>query len=170
MGLALIIIMIISLAYLFATDCEPLIKILKFFAFLFYQIKSQKTMNTTALLRALKFVCIPTLSLLVLLFFAFFSVSKTIAFISSDDGWAIALRIIAFIAEIVLVVWKYLEYNREEIFKSGNKGEYIKEKGSSCQPYYEIRQILGHDKRGDYRYYQTTNVNIKILEFIPKTD
>ena len=78
-------------------------------------------MNIPALTKALKFACLPTLSLLVLLFFAFFSITKTVAFISSDDGFAIFLRIIAFLGEVLLVGIYYDKYRKEEIFLGKTK-------------------------------------------------
>ncbi len=71
-------------------------------------------MKTKALMQALKFACLPTLSLLILLFFAFFSISKTIDFISSNNRFAIALRIITFLGEVALVYLMYRKYLKEE--------------------------------------------------------
>lgn len=78
-------------------------------------------MKIKAFMMALKFACLPTLSLLVLLFFGFFSISKTIDFIASNNGWAIFLRIFCVIAEIVLVILMYNKYLKEECLKNAGK-------------------------------------------------
>lgn len=78
-------------------------------------------MKVKAFMMALKFACLPTLSLLVLLFFGFFSISKTIDFISSNNGWAIFLRIFCVILEIALIWFMYNKYLKEECIKSGGK-------------------------------------------------
>lgn len=67
-----------------------------------------------SLMRAIQFAFLPTISLLLLLFFGFFSIEKTINFITSDNGWAIAIRIVAFLAEIVLIWTLYHDYAEEE--------------------------------------------------------
>lgn len=67
-----------------------------------------------SLMRAIQFAFLPTISLLLLLFFGFFSIEKTINFITSDSFWAIAIRVIAFLAEIVLIWALYNDYAKEE--------------------------------------------------------
>lgn len=78
-------------------------------------------MKVKAFMMALKFACLPTLSLLVLLFFGFFSISKTIDFIASNNGWAIFLRIFSVIVEIALVWFMYNKYLKEESLKTAGK-------------------------------------------------
>lgn len=78
-------------------------------------------MKLKAFMMALKFACLPTLSILVLLFFGFFSISRTIEFISSNNGWAIFLRILSVIIEIALIWFMYEKYLKEETLKSAGK-------------------------------------------------
>lgn len=68
-----------------------------------------------ALMQAIQFACLPTISLLLLLFFGFFSIEKTISFITSDNGWAIAIRLIALLGEFGLIWYLYKEYADKEI-------------------------------------------------------
>lgn len=78
-------------------------------------------MNTVALTKALRFACLPTLSLLILLFFAFFDFGRTLEFISSTEPLAVVLRIVAFGGEVILVYFMYTKYLREEAIKGGGK-------------------------------------------------
>lgn len=117
-------------------------------------------MNVTALTKALKFACLPTLSLLALLFFGFFSITKTIEFIASDNGWAIFLRIVAFLAEVFLILYFYEEYKKEEIIngiKATNKG--------SISSYKEIYKIKNYWSSSDiYIVYETEDSNTVIIK------
>lgn len=65
-------------------------------------------------MQALRFACLPTLSVLCLMFFAFFSIEKTLDFIGSSNGWAVTIRILLFLVEILLV-WYMYEKNCEEM-------------------------------------------------------
>lgn len=96
-------------------------------------------METKYLFQALKFACLPTLSILTLLFFGFFDIAKTIEFISSDNGWAIALRVFLVIAEMLLIYGMYDYYKTE-----GDKKE-IRE-----------RTGLTDNDKGNYVSYSTS--------------
>ncbi len=127
-------------------------------------------MKTKALLRALKFVCLPTASLLLLLFFGFFSITKTIDFISSDSGWAIFLRVIVFLGEIGLVVYLYLIYLKEE-----TKNEIIKKaNGLTKENVYadkRTRDLFYNASYSDeYVKHTTESKDIIIVERIPKSE
>jgi hypothetical protein len=118
-------------------------------------------MNTKSLAKALKFACLPTLSLLLLLFFAFFSISKTVEFISSDDGLAITLRIVAFVAEVVLIGYYYAVYVKEEIIK-GNTTTSGKRSVSGRSDLCDLENNWrGND---DYYVHKTESPNIVYIE------
>lgn len=127
-----------------------------------------KQMKIKYLFQALKFACLPTLSILVLLFCGFFSISKTIDFISSDSGWAIALRVLLVIAEIVLIIVMYLQYEKEGIFEEGGsrrKNGYTISSGRSVSD-------LGAGWRYNdiFKSYSTSNDNIIIIERTPNSN
>lgn len=123
-------------------------------------------MKLTAFMRAIKFACLPTLSLLVLLFFGFFSISKTIEFISSDHTLAIIVRVIAVIAEIILVWLMYEKYLEEEILKSNHSD--IKNSGYKIDKYKSIYQLVNNWNSNDkYELFDTPDGNIKIIKRIP---
>lgn len=121
-------------------------------------------MNIPALTKALKFACLPTLSLLLLLFFAFFSISQTVAFISSDDTLAVLLRIAAFLGEVSLVSYYYTIYVKEEILKgNGDKGK--KEEVYSRNRIFELN--TDWDSSDKYCVHKTESPNIVYIERIP---
>ncbi len=122
-------------------------------------------MNAKILAQALKFACLPTLSVLVLLFFGFFSISKTIAFISSDDSWAVFLRVTAVIAEIILVTVMYKQYESEEQKKMLiNNPENFLERCSLISSNERVYSVLNGNSSDDYYVYPTSNPNIKLIE------
>lgn len=128
-------------------------------------------MNTKALMQALRFACLPTISVLILLFFGFFSITKTIAFISSDNGWAIAIRVILVIAEMCLIWFMYEIYDKQIKAEEKKKANYSavhtdlselpKRKSERVSEYKEVRSILpgGHK----YVIYDTESPDVKIL-------
>lgn len=118
-------------------------------------------MNISALTKALKFACLPTLSLLLLLFFAFFSISETIAFISSNDTLAVLLRIIAFLGEVSLVSYYYKKYLKEEVIKGNGTISGKREVGSRTSIYELNRDWHSKDS---YYIHKTESPNIIYLE------
>lgn len=134
-------------------------------------------MKIKYLFQALRFACLPTLSILVLLFFGFFSIDKTISFISSNDGWAIFLRVLLVIAEITLIIYMYIDYK--------NKGEYedlINQKSEtinnclvnnsrSISSYTEAKGLKGDWHKNDgFKVYETEIKNIVLVERILKNE
>jgi hypothetical protein len=120
-------------------------------------------MKTKALLKALKFMCLPTLAVLLLLFFGFFSISATIAFISSTAAFAVILRVLLVIAEIVLVVYMYHQYLDEEIVKEVAKTRH----GLSCTErtgYTELQQLFSMNRGGSLYIYDTESPHVKVIE------
>ncbi len=73
-----------------------------------------KSMNIKSLLKALRFACVPTMAILALVFFAIFDIQKTVSFITSQDGWAVFIRIVSLVAELLIIAFMYVEYEKEE--------------------------------------------------------
>lgn len=124
-------------------------------------------MNTKYLFQALKFACLPTLSVLTILFFGFFNISNTIAFISSSNGWAVFLRIILVIAEIALVVIMYKHYEKQGIIADASKGvkpEYGRRLVDNTSHIRNLRQ--GWDSNDKFYAHTTENENIVVVERI----
>jgi hypothetical protein len=88
----------------------------------------KKSIHLEAGIKAAKFLFMPTVALLLLLFFWFFNVTKFVAFVTSENTGAAIFRIIAFLAEIIL--WctffeKYVkELKSEERFKAIKKNDF----------------------------------------------
>lgn len=130
-------------------------------------------MNIKILMQALKFACLPTLSILVLLFFGFFSITETFAFISSNSGWAIALRVAIVLAEGALVWYMYdhyLKIETEKIYREARiktkedlKSEAVKSRDTSG--WREVKDLFP-TTRGTvtYRQYDTESENIIFIE------
>ena len=110
---------------------------------------------------ALKFACLPTLYILVLLFFGFFSISGTLAFIASSSGWAITLRVFAVISEIVLVYYMYNKYEEEDIINNPEISEHPKEI-SSRQSLYDIQNHWSSSDK--YFLHKTNSSDIILIE------
>lgn len=126
---------------------------------------NQNKMKTKYLMQAMRFACLPTLSVLMLLFFGFFSISRTLAFISSNEGLAIAIRVVLFIAEVVLVYIMYKHYEKEDIrIQTGcdNNGRSI----SGRKNIYEIFGSEYYDSM--FKVYNTNNEDIITVERIIK--
>lgn len=126
-------------------------------------------MKLKAFMMALKFACLPTLSLLVLLFFGFFSISKTIDFISSNNGWAIFLRILSVIIEIALIWFMYNKYLKEECLKSGGKTVSAGHKTSANN---EICHIFGDSRytKNEYSLHKTDHPDVIVIKRNVKLD
>jgi len=130
-------------------------------------------MNIKVLMQALKFACLPTLSILVLLFFGFFSITETFAFISSSNGWAIALRIAIIIAEGGLVMYMYFHYLEIEEKRLKHEAllsskESLKEgttKSTEVSPYREVKDLYrSRVNTKGYRIYETESEDIVFIE------
>lgn len=108
---------------------------------------------------------LPTVSVLSLILIGFFSWSKFIAFITSDSGFAMFIRVALAVAELVFVYLLYRHYEKEEILKNPEIFKTGKKIKNSDYLSYEY-QYFGISTRGDSKFssYQTSNPNIIILE------
>lgn len=154
-----LIIVIIVYMYFLLDSFKGLIKLPKL---------NLTNMKTKYLFQALRFACLPTLSVLMLLFFGFFSISKTLEFISSNDGLAIAIRVLLFIAEVGLILSMYDYYKkigeREEVLGSGEKSG-VGINVSSRTYVHDIGHWSYDDK---FIMYATTNKDMVLIERISK--
>lgn len=125
-------------------------------------------MNFKYLFKALRFACLPTLSVLVLLFFAFFDIGKTIAFISSDNAAAIILRICLVLAEIALIIIMYNEYEKKDLIE--NPWNHIKSKRPSSLTYTTyVSDLRGDWARSDnYEAFGTSDDDYILVHRKPK--
>lgn len=69
--------------------------------------KNSKRMNLKILFKAMSFMFLPTLGVMLLLLVGFWSATDLWKFIISDTGGAITIRILLFIAECGLVIGMY---------------------------------------------------------------
>lgn len=138
-----------------------------------------KRMKTKYLFQALKFACLPTLSVLLLIVCGFFSITKALDWISSDSGFAIALRIILVLAEIALVVIMYFNYEEEgeEQAKKLAKEQLLNNpspsnNGNVISNRREVCELFGRSNYNDtstYTLFTTKDSNILMLQINPAT-
>ena len=114
----------------------------------------------------ISFMFLPTVSVLSLILIGFFSWTKFVVFITSDSGWAVFLRIVLAILEIVFVYLMYQYYLKQEIINNGvtNKGNIITNIKNDYT--YEYKYFKNRDRipGESYRSYSTANDNIIVLE------
>ena len=127
-------------------------------------------MKLRAFTKALQYAFLPTASILLLLFFAFFDVSKTINFITSNSGVAIALRVIAFIAEATLVTIFYFRNLKELSIKEGknfNRSDtFLRDCYSSDAKHY----FTNGTSQDDYSLHKTDHPNVVVIVRKPKSE
>lgn len=127
-------------------------------------------MKTKYLFKALKFACLPTLSVLILLFFGFFSISKTIDFISSDSGWAIFLRVLLVLLELALVIIMYHHYKDTDFDKQEIPNMCATE-GKERYRSLGLYELFSDCNNGDKYYsYKTEENNVIVIKRIPKNN
>lgn len=127
---------IVYIIFMFVAWLEDDIHILRtyFIPYILYNLfikfkqslKRHKMLNTKALIKALSFLCLPTLSVLLILYFWFLDFGRFTDFVTSQSGWAGVLRVALIIAELCLVYHMYCHYNEiipnekanEKLYKS----------------------------------------------------
>jgi hypothetical protein len=121
-------------------------------------------MKTKYLLQSLKFAFLPTICVLILLFFGFFDISETIKFISSNNGFAIMLRVALIVAEITLVYIMYGHYEKKDL---RHKAINDPEKSTGETLYYDTSIYrLDSDWSSNDKYvkYRTQDDDVIIIE------
>ena len=129
-------------------------------------------MNIKILLKAMSYMFLPTLAVLVMLLVGFFDPVAMWEFIKSNNGWAIFIRVVIFIIEIVCVVilyYKYAEENSISEAQSVNSPEDDLKDGWGVSSYKQVED-LGKDwgHKDSYIIYNTKSPNVKIVKRVPK--
>lgn len=73
-----------------------------------------KSRKIKAFLKALSFMFLPTVGVILFMMLACWSVTKPFIFLTSDNGWAILIRVLITALEIGLIVYLYYD----ELYKS----------------------------------------------------
>lgn len=120
--------------------------------------------NLKILGRAMGFMFLPTLGILTLLLVGFFDPVAMWNFVKSNDGLAVFVRVILFIAELVLVVILYKRYEKEEMIKNINndKDHLRSRKISSSTVVYDLFEQGSY--RDSHRIYRTSDDNVIVVE------
>ena len=129
-----------------------------------------KNMDLKILGKAMGFMFLPTLGVLLMLLVGFFDPIAMWTFIKSDSGWAITVRLIISLAEIILVAIMYDHYNTEEARKKALAGNLEGEcKKINYREYiYSIFENPKDDDHFTFHKYTTGDENIIVLERKPK--
>lgn len=123
-------------------------------------------MNLKVLGKAMGFMFLPTLGVLLMLVVGFFDPMAMWSWIKSNDGWAIFVRIVLFVAEVGLVVVMYFYYLEEETKKQALDGNGSKN-GERRSSRTEICDLFKNgSSRDSFRVFETENANIRIVELI----
>lgn len=125
--------------------------------------------NFRVLLKAMSFMFLPTLGVLLMLVVGFFDPVAMWNWIKSDNGWAIFTRIALFLAEIGLITVLYFYYfdkeKRDAILKEGRG---VGKKQRTAYDQYVFR-VWYDNSQNHYFYIQATeDPNIQILIREPK--
>jgi len=133
----------------------------------------QTQMNFKILGKAMGYMFMPTLGVLLMLLIGFFDPLAMWNFIKSDNGWAVTVRIILFLAEIILIVVLYFTFLEEweEEQKTIAKEKALKGEGKNpniiADLTYrnEIRQLFKNvNDRDLYHQYKTESEDVMIIE------
>lgn len=137
-----------------------------------YSITKNSKMNLKILFKAMSFMFLPTLGVMLLLLVGFWSVTDLWKFITSDTGGAITIRILLFIAECGLVIGMYFyyldEYTKEQLLKGDVKNK--PKKPASGISYIEDVFFNGRMRGSKYYIYGTENSNLILIERIKDND
>lgn len=129
-------------------------------------------MNLRLILKAMSFMFLPTLGVLVILLVGFFDAAAMWDFIKSNNGWAIFVRVTLLLAEIILVIvlyYYYQEQEEKELVLSGEGNKMFKTNASYDT---ELQKLFSGSVsyRDKFKIYDTKIENIKIVEYIKKEE
>ena len=117
-------------------------------------------MNLKILLKAMGYMFLPTLCMLLMLLVGFFDPIKLWIWITSNSGGAIFVRLLMFILEVTLIVILYFYYlDKEELKEIAGSSEKEEVNSGSIGDIFESYSY--NDK---YYIYRTNNPNRIILE------
>lgn len=125
-------------------------------------------MNYKLLGKAMSFMFLPTLGVLIILLVGFFDPIAMWIFIKSNDGWAVFTRVVLLIAEIALITSLYFHYLED--YKKQNIAQ-EKEKviiKDNINRYESLNAFVNGSNDSDNRWmsYKGWNNNITIIEKI----
>ena len=129
-------------------------------------------MNIKILLKAMSHMFLPTLAVLIMLLVGFLDPVAMWEFIKSNDNWAIFIRVVIFIIEIVCVVILYYRYAEEDSISEAqntNSPEDDLKDGWGVSSYKQVED-LGRTwtNKDSYIIYNTKSPNVKIVKRVPK--
>lgn len=155
--------------WLLAYPIIPFLLLKDLIIFLINKLK-QTQMNLRILGKAMGYMFMPTLGVLLMLLVGFFDPWAMWEFIKSNSFWAILIRIILFLAEIILIAVMYSHFEEKEILENGEK--YIKGKASKTfQGNNDFDDgAFGQNCRYDdnIEVYPTEDEFIKVIKLIKK--
>ncbi len=130
-----------------------------------------KQMNLKILGKAMGFMFLPTLGVLLMLLVGFFDPIMLWTWIKSPSGWAVFTRVVLFLLETGLVILMYFYYLEEEN-RNKLKSEYKIDSSSEIQvsKYTDVYEVFKDKTSSDsYNYYKnyTEDPNITLIERKP---
>ena len=128
-------------------------------------------MNLKILGKAMGFMFLPTLGVLLMLLVGFFDPIMLWTWIKSPSGWAVFTRVVLFLLETGLVILMYFYYLEEEN-RNKLKSEYKIDSSSEIQvsKYTDVYEVFKDKTSSDsYNYYKnyTEDPNITLIERKP---
>lgn len=118
-------------------------------------------MKTKILLKALRFSLLPTLVTILLILVGFFSFEDTLTFITSNSPGAIAVRVLLFIAEVVLVIVMYNYYLKEDVI-TNTKGNGVHHEKIRADNY--INRVIPWSSDDYVKIHKTNHSNFFLFE------
>lgn len=141
----------------------PIIPILLLIDYINYiKQNNLNQMNLKILGKAMGFMFLPTLGVLLMLLIGFFDPISMWTWIKSDSAGAVIVRIIIFLLETGLVTYLYFDYLKKDILEKA---------GSNCKNGYRVsssdnmRDIFNNGRYDDnYTLYTTEDPNVKVIK------
>lgn len=128
-----------------------------------------KQMNLKILIKAMGFMFLPTLGVLLLLLIGFFDPILLWTWIKSSSGWAVFTRIVIFLLEAGLVTFLYFDYlKKDRIEKIKNSAGAKDTKTSIEYGRYARDMFYNATNQDEYFLIPTDDPNFVIIEFKKK--
>ena len=130
-----------------------------------------KQMNFKILGKAMGFMFLPTLGVLLMLLIGFFDPIMLWNWIKSDSGWAIFTRIIIFLLETGLVILLYFDYLKKDQIENIHKKNRSENNNKSLGYSTYVRDFYENGQSNDnYTLTYTEDPNIVIITRTPKNN
>ncbi len=132
--------------------------------------KNLDKMNYKILGKAMGYMFMPTLGVLLMLLVGFCDPIAMWTFIKSTCFWAVAIRIILFIAEVVLILVMYDHFMEKEIMANADKYASSKPAGKvDANSEFRTRSCFGSANYNDtVEIYNTEDDSIKVIKLVKK--